>query len=232
MLARLSDAVRYPIGLLKLRRKEFAPLRHVPLDRRFLLQLKYQSKGIYEHPDGLILKVGTELEKTITPTDDFTLELYHHDYAVEFPVSAYGSRAGALEAAVLHARFYKKLARDGFMAPGTQVVLHAGKRGNPALTVLQPKLAVQPPTEGFRKQVAEIKQRLASRYPAGRGFWHADLSVSSNYGTLPAGPDAPEPALRAKNPAGHAIYLHDLHVFNKPHAPETIEFLRHLLRQG
>jgi len=200
----------------RLPRTERKALNAVPFSDEFKSTLSRQRKGNYIG-QGLLVKVGEAKGRR-----QFTR---HNDYALSFTLQRYKTRKAAADAARLHARFYALLARTGFMPPETQPVLHENSKGNPSITVVRPSRYGEYPFQtiqlGGSPYVSELRERLFGAFPGLQEISHDDLNFDHNY-CYEYGPQGGgRPKL--------VHYLDDLHVFRRPHHPDTLEWIRRTL---
>lgn len=196
--------------------REKRALAAVPFSREFKDALERRRKGNYTG-GGFLVKVGEAKGRRQYNG--------HNDYSLSFTLRRYKTRRAATEAAGLHAKFYALLARKGFMAPGTTAVLHNDSKGNPSITVLRPDRYGEYPFEmiqlGGIPYVQEVRERLFEAFPGLGGIAHDDLNFDHNY--------CYEHRPRSNGGTALLHYVDDLHVFKRPHHPDTLEWIRRTL---
>ncbi|OIO26075.1 hypothetical protein AUJ14_02935 [Candidatus Micrarchaeota archaeon CG1_02_55_22] len=213
----------------RLKDLRYAPLSSLPLSEDFAAGLKFLRAGVYRHSSGVYLKLGGTLEK-IFRQPFRQMDPVHYDPAISFSPEEYGSRANAVQAATLHARFYRRLIKDGVMHPRTQVILHDFK-GAPSLIVLQPELEIR--GSRFLGVMEEHQHKLLTKirekYPGFEELRHEDLLDDLNYGRVRLPKNGPAPLHHIRSAAW---YLHDLHLFNEPHSRATLDWIEKTLSEN
>lgn len=198
-------------------------LNSVPLSEDFKTRLEpLTPHGIFEHPLGIIVKVGHAMEKIAIRSSG---KRFIRDYRFTFRPSRYGSRKTAIEAAALYAFFYRDLAKKRIMHPQTRVIVHLTPNGSPTLTIVQKKLrefGTQLPdgvfktrqTDAEERKVDEIAQRMFEKIPGLRDIVEeGEYIYPGSYGTEGKG-------------RSQKVYLFDLHVMDKPHHKKTLAWLK------
>ncbi|MBI5635670.1 hypothetical protein HY993_01775, partial [Candidatus Micrarchaeota archaeon] len=163
---------------VRVRRRLF---KYLPIKKKFVDESRVYDNLLLNR-EGMVLKPGPHRGRPPARPPDLG-ELITR-YGLVFSPKRYGSRKNALEAALLHAKFYAGLAEKKVMHPQASVFVHNDSRKNPSISVLMPFLTT-PKRGDYNSPVLDFSatfDRLELAYPTFRNVHGLDISFMQNYG--------------------------------------------------